>query len=294
MYFVPSSDAQGILASGNQIADYLTKAISQKLYGKDTGFYVKAAVPTSYVAVVEAFGTKKADFAALTTFAYILARDYKNYDVEAVLSIERYGNERTYKGQIITHKDSGIKSIEDLKNKKFAYVDPASTSGFILPAQLFKQKGISLGETVFALKHDNVVTMVYNRQVDGGATFFQSPNITVVDGKKIEEINDARARVKAQYPDVEDKVKIVSFTEEIPTEPWVLRKNLHADPELNEKLRTAIIDSLVEFSQTEEGKKVIKALSMGQAIFRINDAHYDSVRKIIKDSELDVAKLMTK
>lgn len=294
MYFVPSSDAQGILASGTQIANYVSKAISQKLYQKDTGFYVKAAVPTSYVAVVEAFGTNKADFAALTTFAYILAKDFKKYDVEAILSIERYGNERTYKGQIITHKDSGIKSLEDLSGKKFAYVDPASTSGFILPAQMFKDKNIKLGETIFAQKHDNVVTMVYNKQVDAGATFYQSPKVSEVNGKTVTEINDARARVKAQFPDVEDKVKIIGFTQDVPTEPWVLRSHLLKDEAKNAQLKAWISDALLEYAKTTEGLATIKALAMGTGIFPVNDSHYDLVRKIIKDSNLDVVKLSSK
>src|SRR5690606_36035190 len=83
MYFIPSVDAESISTNADDLAQFVSRYVSQKLYGQDTGFYTVSAMPTSYIAVVEAFGTKKADFAALTTFSYILARDIKKYDVEA-------------------------------------------------------------------------------------------------------------------------------------------------------------------------------------------------------------------
>ena len=92
----------------------------------------------------EALGTKRADFAAFNTFAYVLARDVKGYDVEPMFTIARgmYSEEATYRGQIIARTDSGIESLEDLAGRKFAYVDPASTSGFILPRSRLKQHGV--------------------------------------------------------------------------------------------------------------------------------------------------------
>ena len=92
MYFIPSVDAQKMTNSTKSLTDYVSKYISQKWYGKDKGFYVKGAVPTSYIAVVEAIGTKKADFAAFTTFAYILAKDIKKYPVEAIFTVIRNDN----------------------------------------------------------------------------------------------------------------------------------------------------------------------------------------------------------
>ena len=60
--------------------------------------------------------------------------------------------------------------------------------------------------------------MVYQGQVDAGATYYSPP----VDGKPM----DARTRVMSQYPDVLEKVKIIDFTKPIPNAPWVLREGL--------------------------------------------------------------------
>ena len=294
MYFVPSVDAQKITTGAEELGKFLEKSVSQKLYKEDKGFYVKTAVPASYIAVVEAFGTKKADFAAFNTFSYILTKDIKKYPIEAILTISRNNGERTYKSQIITRADSGINKIEDLAGKKFAYSDPSSTSGYFLPKILLEEKGIKLSDTVFAQKHDNVVTMVYQKQVDAGATFYSPPIEKEVNGKKVTEIRDARSRVVTQFPDVGEKVKIIGFSDEIPNEPWVIRSNLFEDSAKTDKLKTALIESLIEFSKTENGFKILKDLYDMEGLVSVSDKDYSKIRKIIVDSGLNLEETLKK
>ena len=63
-YFTPSVDAKTISTNSKPLTEFLHK---------ETGYYFETAVPQSYVAVVEAFGTNKADIAILNTFSYLLA-----------------------------------------------------------------------------------------------------------------------------------------------------------------------------------------------------------------------------
>jgi phosphonate transport system substrate-binding protein len=290
MYFIPSVDAQKLTSVSSDMAKYVSKYVSQKLYNKDEGFYVKSSVPTSYIAVVEAFGTKKADFATFSTFAYILTRDIKKYPIEALVLTKRANGEKTYKGQIIARADSGIKSLADLNGKSFAYTDASSTSGYILPSKILKDQGIHVKNSVFALKHDNVVTMVYQKQVDAGATYYSSPETVEVNGKKTTKITDARARVKTQFPDVEEKVKVIGYTEEIPNEPWVIRSNLFADAQENEKVKGYVFEALEAYAATPEGKKAIDELAGATGIERVTDAAYDKIREVImanKDLNLE-------
>src|SRR5262245_13427672 len=72
MYFTPSQDADRVFQRSTEITDYLQK---------ETGLYFKTAVPMSYIAVVEAFGTNKTDIAFLNTFGYLLAN--QKYGAEA-------------------------------------------------------------------------------------------------------------------------------------------------------------------------------------------------------------------
>lgn len=293
MYFVPSVDAQQIATESQQLVEYVSKEVSQELYGKTDGFYVKSAVPTSYIAVVEAFGTNKADLAAVNTFSYILAKDIKKYPVDAIFSIVRGKDERTYKGQIIVRADSGIKSLKDLNGKKIAYTDPASTSGFILPAQLLKKEGVPPSETMFAQKHDNVVMMVYQKQVDAGATFYSPPEIVEENGKKIEKLRDARGRVATQFPDVGEKVKILAFTDEIPNEPWIMRTNLYKeDGAKSAKVREAVTRAITKFSLTNDGKRVLDLLYGVSGLAPTTDETFKEIRATVMQANLNLEQML--
>ncbi len=254
-FLVPSVDARLLESTGKVLKKHLESV---------TPYKFMISVPASYVAVVEAFGTDRADIASINTFGYIMANE--KYGTQARITFIRFGEE-DYKAQIIARADSKINKVEDLKGKKFAYVDPASTSGFLMPAKLFKQKDIKLGETVFAKRHDNVVTMVYQGQVDAGATFYSPPS----DGK----IEDARRLVKTQFPDVEKKVKIVELTDAIPNDPIVFRKDL------SEEMKTKITTAIMDFQKTEEGKKVFYDIYGITGMVTSTDARYDKVREIL-------------
>lgn len=268
LFFVPSVDAKLIEDKGQVVKKYLEE---------NTPYKFQVSIPASYVAVVEAFGTARADVASLNTFGYILA--YEKYGAQALVTVRRFGSD-TYQAQIIAKADSPIKSVKDLAGKKFAYVDPASTSGYLLPAKLFKDEGIEPKDTVFANKHDNVVTMVYQGQVDAGATFYTPPE----EGK----IQDARRLVLTQYPDVEQKVKIVQLTQPIPNDPIVFRKDLP------EEMKNKIADTLVAFVQTPEGKEAFHAMYGVTDVIRTTDAKYDSVREMLKALGKSANELMKK
>lgn len=257
LFFVPSVDVKVMEDNARPLKDYLEK---------NTGYKFEVSIPQSYIAVVESFGTSRADVAALNSFGYILA--HERYGVEAKLTVLRHGSS-TYQSQVIAKEDSKIKTIDDLKGKKIAFVDPASTSGYLLPLKMLRDKKVEPAETVFAMKHDNVVSMVYNGQVDAGATYYSPPEKDV--------IQDARRLVKTQYPDVEKKIKIVQLSEGIPNDPVVFRKNMP------EEMKSKIVEALLSYIKTEEGKVVFGAIFGVDDIKRATDADYDAVRGMLKD-----------
>jgi phosphonate transport system substrate-binding protein len=271
IYFTPSVDAKRITTNAKQLVEFLEK---------ETGYYFTTAVPASFIAVVEAFGTKKADIAGLNTFSYLMA--HEKYGAEALLRIVRDGNETSYKGQFITRFDSGIDSIPDINGRSFAFVDPSSTSGFILPSALMQRRGIKPSETVFAMRHDNVVIMVYQKQVDAGATYYAPPH------PETGEILDARMRVQQQFPDVEGKVKIIGFTEDIPNDPWVFRKDL--EYEMKEK----VIDALLKFVSTEYGQKAMYEIYDIVGLIPTKDSDYDVLRNMLREQNISFEKLVKK
>ncbi len=262
LYFVPAVDAKVIDANSRRFTDYLEA---------HTPYHYKVSVPQSYIAVVEAFGTKRADVAGLNTFGYALA--HKKYGAEALLTLIRFGKP-TYQSQFVVRADSPIKKLEDLNGKKIAFVDPASTSGYLLPSKTLKDKHIKPKETVFAMKHDSVISMVYQHQVDAGATFY-SP---VEKG----EIQDARRLVLTQYPDVIKKVRILDLSSPIPNDPIVFRKDL--SPEM----KTKLVQALKDFIQTPEGKKAFQEVFGATGLVDTNDQKYESTLQMFQDMGVDL------
>jgi len=271
LYFTPSVDAEKITLSAKPLIKFLEK---------ETGYYFETAVPTSYIAVVEAFGTDRADIAIINSFSYLLA--HEKYGANAVLRIIRTGNQAFYRGQIIVRTDSGIERLEDLNEKSIAYVDASSASGYILPSALLRKKGIKPSRETFAMKHDNVVTMVYQRQVDAGATFYSPPH--PVTGEPL----DARSRVKKQYPDVFDKIKILALTDSLPNDPVVFRKGM------SRVMVERIKNALLKFANSEEGKKVMPDIYSMEGLMEANDSDYDFLRKLIRESGLNLVEIVRK
>lgn len=271
LYFTPSVDAEKITLSARPLIQFLER---------ETGYYFETAIPTSYIAVVEAFGTDRADIAIINSFSYLLA--HEKYGANAVLRVIRTGNQAYYRGQIIVRTDSGIERLEDLNGKSIAYVDASSASGYILPSALLRKKGIKPGRETFAMKHDNVVIMVYQKQVDAGATFYSPPH--PVTGEPL----DARSRVKKQYPDVFEKIKILALTDSLPNDPVVFRKGM--SPIMVDKIK----DALLKFANSEEGKRIMPEIYSMEGLIEASDADYDLLRKLIKEAGLNLEEMVKK
>lgn len=268
LFFVPSVDTKVLESNAQSFKGFLEK---------HTGYKFDIQVPQSYIAVVEAMGTKRADVAAINTFGYILA--YNKYGAQAKLTVIRHGL-ATYQSQFIARADGKIKSLNDLAGKKLAFVDPASTSGYLLPMKTLKEKKIEPKETVFAMKHDSVVSMIYQGQVDAGATFYSPPTK--------EGIEDARRLVKTQYPDVEQKITIIDLSDAIPNDPIIFRKDMP------EEMKTKLIDAFLAFIATPEGKVAFKEIYGVDELKKATDADYDAVRVMLTSLGKSAEDLMKK
>ncbi|GIV54547.1 MAG: phosphonates-binding protein [Candidatus Kapaibacterium sp.] len=269
LMLTPSVENQKVTTSADSLVSFLHRA---------TGLYFTAAVPSSYIVVVESFGSGGVDMAITNTFSYVLA--HEKYGAEAAMMVVRRGGETHYRGQIITHVESGISRLEDLNGKRFAYVDAASTSGYILPKALLESTGIKLGQVLFAGRHDNVVTMVYQRQVDAGATYYSPPD------PHTGEVLDARARVRAQYPDVLEKVRILALTEPIPNDPIIFRRGFPAE------LRDTIVRALMQFQRTPTGRQILYDAYSIEGLAPATDRDYDQLRTLIRNFGGDLKALL--
>ncbi len=256
--FVPSGDTQAILAGAKEL---------DKLIKDKTGLVTASSVSTSYAAAIEAMGAGKADIVWLAPFAYVLAHD--KYKAEVLLITERNGT-ATYKSQIIYNKEKNpnLKSLEELKGKKFAFVDAASASGWLYPGALLKAKGLDPQkdvEAVFAGSHNAAVLAVYKGQVDAGACY-----------------DDARTTIAKDFPDVKDKVEILMYTDPIPNDTVSVRVDLPAD------VKTKLKDGLKAIAKDEKGAEVLKAIYQISGLQDGTDAAFDPVRATAKSMNINL------
>ncbi len=256
IFFVPSVDVKVLKVGAHDLVRDLEKL---------TPYKYKVSIPASYVAVMEALGSKRADFAFFGTFPFLVAKD--KYNVKALFIVGRYGR-FSYRSEIVARADSGIKSIKDLNGKKIAFVDPSSTSGYVLPNYELKKHKIKPSETTFAQRHDNVLVMLYQKQVDAGAVFYSPPTK--------EGIQDARRLVKTQYPNIEKEVKIIHLSEPIPNEPIVARAGIPAE------IENTFIKTMLSYIKTKRGKDVLGRLALIMDLRRATDADYRKIRSILK------------
>lgn len=260
MSFVPSGDTEEIIASGDEIA----KMITDK-----TGLVVQANVGTDFAAVREAMGAGKAHIGWLNTFNYVLANE--KYGVDAALVTVRFGT-NFYAGQIVIRADSGITSLADLKGKTMCWVDPNSTSGYIIPSIMLKANGIDpetdFAKTVEAGSHNNVVAAVYNGDCDAGACY-----------------SDARSSIEEDYPDVKDVVSILATTTEIPNDNVAFAKNVPQD------IRDQITQALLDISASEEGQAALNSLYSIDGLEKTSDSFYDGFRADLSAAGMDIEDL---
>lgn len=260
MSFVPSGDTQEIIASGDQLAEMIAEK---------TGLVIEANVGTDFAAVREAMGAGKAHIGWLNTFNYVLANE--KYDVEAGLVTVRFGSS-TYTGQINVRADSGISSLEDLKGKVMCWVDPNSTSGYIIPRIMLKANGIDpdtdFSKTVEAGSHNNVVAQVYNGECDAGATYA-----------------DARSSIEADFPDVKDAVVVLATTADIPNDSVSFIKDF------DQEMRDQIVNALIEIAASEEGQEALNNLYSIGGLDKADDSFYDIFRADLSKAGMDIEEL---
>jgi len=274
MAFVPSGEARTILESGNKLAHLLEVA---------TGYRFESFVATSYAGVIEAMGAGRADIGWLNTFSYVIA--HQKYGAEVRLVTVRFGLPY-YKAEIIAQSSAAINTLADLKGKRFAFVDPASTSGYLFPLAGLKKAGYDpqkfFGQTIFAGSHNNVVLAVYQGRVDAGSVF-----------------EDARGSVQKTLPDVMQKLKVVWKSDPIPNDTVTFRRELPGD------VKDRVTKALLRFSQDPAGLEALKSLYEIEALadyqllvskYKINvptlDAFYTPVRDVAQYAGINLEDLI--
>lgn len=184
LVLTPSQKPTDLLAAG--------EAFGQAL-GKLVGVPVRVTVASDYAAVIEALRNRTADLAFVHPAGYVLA----NREAKATIVARNvWHGKATFTSRIFVRKDSGLKTLDELRGKTMAFVDPASTSGYIYPMLLLMQRGLVKGrdpktffrEVVFSGSHDASMQALLNGHVDAIATFDMAPEQYLKDRAQRERV----------------------------------------------------------------------------------------------------------
>src|SRR5256712_6904850 len=265
--FTPSVQAATISTNGAAIKSALERS---------TGLAWKVTVMTSYAAQVEAMCAGSVDVGFFATIQMTLLLDKScGTPVLGALRIDPSTKQlsTSYNSQIIVRTDSGISDINGLKGKKFAFVDPLSASGYVYPTLTIKNKTgqepkTFFSSTIFAGGHPQAALAVYQGTVDGAATFI-----------------DDRDGLVAANPDIKTKTKVIDTAGPIPNDGVALRKDFPDD--VGKQVKQALVD----YSKTDDGKKVFSALFQWDGMQEVDAKFYDGMKEAAKLAGVDVAGL---
>ena len=133
-----------------------------------TGKKVKWYGPESYAAQVEAMRSGRLHISGFAAGATVYGVNLGGFHPQAMMG-NKDGTFRGYKLWLITHRDSDIYKVTDLKGRKIAHVTPSSNSGNQAPRALFKNMGVVPDvdyKVIYSGKHDNSIMGVVNKDYD--------------------------------------------------------------------------------------------------------------------------------
>ncbi len=211
----------------------------------------------TYADMDDLLKTRDTEIAFICSGPYV--KDYDNFGVELLVSPQAHG-EAVYYSYLIAHKDSSINTLEALRGKVFAFTDPKSNTGCLVPtymlAKIEETPDSFFEKYVYSGHHDKSIEMVAKKEVAGAA----------VDHLIWEYMH-------ATNPDFTSQTKIVVKSPPYAMPPLVVHPGV--DPQIKAQLR----DILLNMHKDEYGKKILGKIFIDKFIVP-KDEDYNSIREM--------------
>jgi phosphonate transport system substrate-binding protein len=243
-----------------------------ELIGDKLGCKVEVFVATNYNAEIEAMRNGKLEIGEFGPLGYVLAHQVAKAEAVGAFGTAD-GKPDTYWASIVTYPGSGIKTVPEIKGHSFAFSDPASTSGHLIPAYGMRLSGLDPDKDVrgiFAGSHTASFEALYNHKVDAGE----------LNSQQLES-----AKQRGHYKDGD--LIFLWKSAPIPTDPFAVRSDLPADF----KKRVVEVLQTLDLSTLDPADRKIM---IGAGITRLvpqTDGAYDGIRVLVKTLNINLEKL---
>jgi phosphonate transport system substrate-binding protein len=231
-----------------QLLDY----IGQKL-GREIQFIQRK----TYGEINELLAKGQIDMAFICSGPYVVGKEKHGFELLATPEVQ---NSHFYHSYLIVNKNSLFHSLVDLRDQVFAFTDPDSNSGKLVPTYwlslMNERPETFFSKTIYTYSHDNAILAVAKGLVDGAS----------VDGLIWEYYHH-------KNPVFTSETRIIRKSEPYGIPPLVASKSLSFE------LRTRIRRELFDMHQDPDGKKIISELMIDRFVDP-RDEWYDSIRNM--------------
>ena len=226
--------------------------------GRQSGFSVQLIQRKTYDEVNELFPKGQIDLAFICTGPFAASREKFGFEALATPQVR---GQPFYQSYLIVPKDSPYQTLEDLKGRVFAFTDPDSNTGAMVPrywlAQLGETPESFFSKTIFTYSHDNSILAVAKGLVDAAA----------VDGHQWEYFE----RFSPAYT---SKTRVIFKSQPFGAPPLV------ASSRLPEDVKSKICNLILSLHQNPEGKRILQNLLIDRFVAP-QEEWYETARAMI-------------
>lgn len=231
------------------LANYLSKQL-----GRD----VELRTAADFASFWEGVKRRDYDLVHYNQYHYLVSR--RDFGYRVILRNEEAGYP-TLAGTLVVRKDSGIKTLQDLKGKKIVFGGgKKAMMSYIAVRYLLQEAGLHHGDYIeaFAKNPPNAMFSVYHHQSDAAGC-----------GDAVMRLKMVKERINT------DELTYLLQGEQLPHLPWAVKDNLPDD------LATKIQRLLADLKDSKEGRNLLKQARL-TALLPAVDADFEPHRAIIE------------
>lgn len=225
---------------------------------KKTGYAFVPVFTKSYDEMSYFLSRGMVDIAYICGAPYVEDKDYAGFEL---LAVPLYKGKPYYYSYVITKRGKNYTSIFNFKGKPYAFSDPKSNSGSVVPTYLLMKKGYRpeqfFNPIVYTYSHSESILAVYYGFVEGAS----------VDSVVFDQF-------VSKFPKIASELKVVESYGPFPITPIVVRKSVRKD------VKIALRRALLSMGKDEEGKKILRDLAL-DGFTLVNDGFYNPIRNMI-------------